>query len=186
MEKDADAAVLLAGRVDRKEVGFARRRNFDQFELKAGVDATGRIVPKVPESVHGKVKLTSLASYVKVEQQLRLRNIGGWTPNAGGPQPGGPPMLSVAQLKELLRPYCETMVEKTGRGNETQEVTYLKVVEIDITDNHTLGDEVGDAEISAVLGVEEECDGGGGSDAPVVSHEPDLGRGQRSRRPTRR
>ena len=65
-------------------------------------------------------------------------------------------------------------------------MTYLKVVEIDITDNHTLGDEVGDAEISAVLGVEEECDGGGGSDAPVVSHEPDLGRGQRSRRPTRR
>ena len=60
------------------------------------------------------------------------------------------------------------------------------MVAIDITDSHTLGDEVGDAEIAAVLGVEEECDGGGGSDVPAVSHEPDLGRGRRSRWPARK
>ena len=88
MEKQVDAGVVLAEQVDRRERGI-RRKSFTMLKLKAGVVA-GRIVPKEPASFLGKVTLESLRTYVLVEQQLRLRGIGGWTPNKVGRQPGGP------------------------------------------------------------------------------------------------
>eukprot|EP01046_Picozoa_sp_COSAG06_P070057 COSAG06_NODE_19407_length_840_cov_0.802969_2_plen_118_part_01 len=118
--------MVLAEQVDRRERGI-RRKSFTMLKLKAGVVA-GRIVPKEPASFLGKVTLESLRTYVLVEQQLRLRGIGGWTPNKVGRQPGGPPLLNVKQLQELLRPYTEEEEVKTGKGNETKQVTYLKQI----------------------------------------------------------
>jgi hypothetical protein len=152
LERQADDIVSRAGKVHRREVGYRGRKSFMKLTLKVGV-VNGRIVPKLPATFLGKVKLSSLNSYVAVEEQLRLRDIAGWTPHADGRQPDGPALLNLVGLKALLP--TEMVVELTGRGKETAEVVYVCELAKDVQDSVMIDDDVDD----------DECDGGDSFDA---------------------
>ena len=91
------------------------------------------------------ITASRLNSYILVEEQLRLRDIAGWTPHADGRQPNGPALLNLVGLKALL-PSETVVVEFTGRGTETAKVVYVCELPEDVHDSIMIDDDVDDDE----------------------------------------
>ena len=82
------------------------------------------LVPALPASFLGKLKLSSLRGFADVEKALRERGItDGWLPYKRRRVKTDPPNMKLDELKKLLP--TETVEEKTGRYNETQKVVYV-------------------------------------------------------------
>ena len=145
MRRDVEDLIVRAGQVQRREAGQHQRMRFEDLELKRGVTSAGRIVPKLPPALTGRVKLRSLNSYDLVEDQLRKHpEITGWTSKRTNRQTG----LDVKGLQALLP--TETVRELSGgRYNKEEEVVYVLPY---LSDEDIVSGDAGDNEMLAALG----------------------------------
>ena len=182
MRRDVEDLIVRAGQVQRREAGQHQRMRFEDLELKRGVTSAGRIVPKLPPALTGRVKLRSLNSYDLVEDQLRKHpEITGWTSKRTNRQTG----LDVKGLQALLP--TETVWELSGgRYNKEEEVVYVLPY---LSDEDIVSGDADDNEMLTALGGASAHGGAGdASDASAVAAVPppaDTARSS-SGRPTQR
>ena len=145
MRRDVEDLIVRAGQVQRREAGQHQRMRFEDLELKRGVTSAGRIVPKLPPALTGRVKLGSLNSYDLVEEELRKHpEITGWTSKRTNRKTG----LGVKGLQALLP--TETVRELSGgRYNKEEEVVYVLPY---LSDEDIVSGDAGDNEMLAALG----------------------------------
>ena len=168
---DEDTAILArADGVEAQNVGFRRRTTMDAFMPKLSV-VDGRLVPRQPAAVLGKVKLKSLGSYKLLVPVLHARGITDFVSKEDDKSNG----LGIEQLKALFeQEHLETVEELTGRGNEKELVTYVLPLNTeaamqtmgDVVDREVVEEDVGEEQLLIELGGDEELAAAASATAP--------------------
>eukprot|EP01052_Picozoa_sp_SAG31_P026497 SAG31_NODE_2404_length_5763_cov_6.902560_4_plen_194_part_00 len=135
MQAVARHIVSDAASVAEKELGFRRRRRYADF--------TCDLVPELPSTFLGRVKLGSLRTIVALEAELTARRVTGWVSTAEANASAELRRSSLPQMRALLQEHCDAdgylvggqMGSAATTEAEEEEAEYAELDEAAIADD---------------------------------------------------